>query len=687
MKEQKRKVAEPCHCHEHEEHCHCHEQEHEHEEHCHCHEHEEHCHCHEHDHDHEEDGCGCGCGHDHGGEQVGGRKLILRYVLGAIPVILAFLPLPWWQVRLGCAVLGYVLFGFEVWRDMLRSFAKGRIFTEFTLMCVASLGAFAIGEYADGAAVMYLYSLGETLSGRAYAGARRNLSELLELTPEWAVVLRGGEALRVSPKEVEIGERILIVAGERIPLDGRVVEGGGSADTSSVTGESAPLELYEGVFCPSGAILSEGSVELEVTARYENSVVAGLAAAVKEATARKSSAEKKISRFARVFTPVAFGVAAALTLIGWAVTGDILPWLRVGLVVLVVSCPCSLVLSVPLTYFAGIGHAASQGIVFRGGEVMDRMGRTSTVVFDKTGTLTESGLRFEGAVCEGGVDEKDFLELAYSVLTHSAHAAAIAFCATREGGIPHRVSEVQSIGGRGIVCRVDGKEAWFGNAALMRERGLDLEDSPTTAIFGALEGRLLGKLCFSAPLKTGTKEAISALTDLGVKRIAVLSGDGAVSVADACREAGIDEYAAALTPAEKAERFEEIRLAEHATSPKSAVAYCGDGLNDSAVIAGADVGIAMGGCGSALTVSTADVVLMDDDPRKVAQAIRVSRRTSRIAGQNIVLSLGIKVAVLLLGVALSALTGEGLPMELAIVADVGAALLAVLNGMRAAKRS
>ena len=569
---------------------------------------------------------------------------------------------------------------------MIRGFSKRRIFTEFTLMCVASLGAFAIGEYADGAAVMYLYSLGETLSDGAYSRSKRNISELLEITPEYASVMRGTKVERVSPEDVAIGETVLVVSGERIPLDGTVCEGGGSADTSSVTGESKPLELYCGVWCPSGAILSEGSVRITVESSYENSVVARLTKAVEQASARKASAEKKISRFARVFTPIAFAIAVLIALIGALITKDAETWISTGLAVLVVSCPCSLVLSVPLTYFAGIGSAAARGIIFRGGEIIDAVRQTRAVLFDKTGTLTEAGLSFDGAELYSDIGEKEFLSVAYDVLTHSPHAAAISFCAAYKGDIRHSVTDAQNIGGRGIVCNIDGRRAAFGNAALMRELGIELEDSPTTAIFGALDGHLIGKLNFSSHLKAGAICAVKELGELGVARVAVLSGDGSESVAESCAKAGIDEYYFSLTPDRKADVFDRIRAEERAKHKNGAVAYCGDGLNDSAVIAGADIGIAMGQSGSALTVSSADIVLMDDDPLKLCEAIRIARRTSRIATQNIVLSLGIKIVVLVAGIVMSWTTGNAIPMGLAIIADVGAAILAVLNALRASKK-
>ncbi len=667
-----------CHCHDHHEHGH-HEHEHDHHEHDH-HEHEHH--------RHEQDcGCGCGCGHDHehGHEEGKPGLLWLRYGLGALPILMAFLPMLSPLFRIASAALGYLLFGFEVWRGMLRGFLKKKLFTEFTLMCVATVCAFAIGEYADGAAVMYLYSLGETLSGMAYSRSKRNLSELFEITPEYASVQRGEGFARVHPKEVLAGEVILVLAGERVPLDGRVIEGGGSADASSITGESKPLELYEGVICPSGAILRDGSVQLCVLADYENSVVFRLAEAVEQASAKRSAAEKRITRFAGIFTPLAFAVAALVWLIGWALSGELIPWLRAAAMVLVVSCPCSLVLSVPLTYFAGAGSAAKQGMVFRGGEVMDRLSRVGAVCFDKTGTLTEASLSFDGVELYGETDRQAFLSLAHDVLTYSPHPAARSFVEAVSLDPVHTVEQAENLGGRGVICLCDGKRTYFGNAALMREQGIAVEDSKTTAIFGGREGVLLGKLNFSSHLKAGVPQLVGELRQTGVTRIAVLSGDGAEAVAESCRLCGIEEYSAGMSPDQKAARFAQIADEQRQDRARPYTAYCGDGLNDSAVIAGADVGIAMGGCGSALTVSSADLCLMDDQPVRIVEAIRLAKRTARIATQNIALSLGIKLAVLLFGVLL-ALLGRSVPMGLAVVADVGAALLAVLNALRAAKK-
>lgn len=646
-------------------------------EHEHSHEHE----CeHEHEHNHEHS---CACGHEHGhSEGINVKRTVLKYIFGAVPTAVGFMSFIPYHIPLIAALLGYAFFGFEVYREMLEGFAKKKIFTEFTLMCVATLGAFAIGEYADAAAVMYLYSLGETVSDGAYSRSKKNISELLEITPEYANVLRNGELVSVSPRLVEPGELVTVRSGERVPLDGVVVEGGGNADTSSVTGEEKPLELYAGIECPSGSLLEDGCITVRVLKKYENSVVARLSAAVAEAGKRKSASEKKISRFAAVFTPVAFAVSVGIFAVGAIITGNVAAWLRVGITVLVVSCPCSLVLSVPLTYFAGMGSAASRGMIFRGGEVMDRTARIGAVAFDKTGTLTSQHLSFDGVKIYGSASENEFLSMAKAVLTYSPHAAAVSFCAECELTPALSVSGVDNISGRGIVCDINGKRAVFGNVKLMEENGIHAEPCDVTCIYGAYDGELLGRLEFSSHIKDGTAEAVRKLKRLGTERIAVISGDSEKAVADVCRAAEIEEYYSACAPDTKLEIFEKIKKEQ--SEKGQYAAYCGDGLNDSAVITSADVGIAMGNCGSALTVENADIVLMDDKPEKIADAIKISRRTARIASSNIALSLGIKLAVLAAGTVFTCL-GMEMPIELAVVADVGAAVLTVLNALRASK--
>ncbi len=646
------------------------------------HNHGEHeCHCHD-SHCHEQHG-GCSCGHDHeheGGENIKGK--ILRYALGAIPVIVGFMSFIPFYIPIICAVAGYLIFGAEVILGMIRGFKKKEIFTEFTLMTVATFGAFAIGEYADAAALMYLYSLGEAISDGAYLRSKKSISSLIQITPEHTVVCRDGEYFEVSPDTVRVGEKIIVSAGQRVALDGVVCEGGADADTSSVTGESKLLSLYAGVACPSGALVCNGSVVLSVTAEYGDSTATRLKRAIDEARERKSAAENKISRFAAVFTPVAFCVAIGVFAVGALLTGDIARWLHAAITVLVVSCPCSLVLSVPLTYFAGMGCAAREGIVFRGGEVMDRCKDIGSVAFDKTGTITSSELSFDGAVIFSNIEKEQFLSIARTVLVHSPHMAAVSFCRESRGEIRGDITEIENIGGRGIVCRHNGKRAMFGNARLMRENGIVAPEWEGTCIFGAYDGVLVGRLDFSSHLKEGIRQTVSSLHSLGVDSVSVISGDSAAAVESACKEAGIEEYYSLAAPDEKLRIFESI--CEKTQAGKYS-AYCGDGLNDSAVIARADVGIAMGGCGSALTAENADIVLMNDNPQGIVSAIEISRKTARVANASIALSLGIKIGVACIGAALAAL-GLGLPIELAMVADVGAAVITVLNSLRAARR-
>ena len=584
-------------------------------------------------------------------------------------------------IRLASAAVVYVIFGFSVWKEMIEGFGHKKVFTEFTLMCAASVGAVILQEYADAAAVMYLYALGETISGLASGKARRNIAGLISITPERVTVLEDGGARVCDPADVEIGDVILVRAGERIPLDGVVCAGSGSADTSSVTGEQLPAELTAGESCLSGSMLISGSVEIEVTRGYENSVATQLKAAVEEASQRKAVTEKRITRLAAVVTPVAFVIGALIFVIGALVTGEAAEWFRRGLVILVCSCPCSLILSIPLTYFAGIGSAAGKGIVFRGGEVVDNMAKLETVLFDKTGTLTEASLRFDrlaiGAGCS--MSEETIHRVAYAVLMHSPHVAAQAYCSAMRGKIDAvEVTEIENLPGKGICACVDGKRMLCGNVRLLAEAGMEVSPSEKTSIHLAMDKEYLGVLEFSSRVKPGAEEAVRRLRQCGVRRMAILSGDAEATVSEVAAVVGIEETYAGRMPAEKLAIFEEV-YSQQKQNSKGAVAFCGDGLNDSAVIAASDVGIAMGQGGSAVTVEAADVVLMDDSPEKLPMAVHHARRIVHIANQNIVISLGLKVGISVICVALVP------SMELALIADVGAAVITVLNAMRSGR--
>lgn len=651
---------------------------------CGCHDHHhEHDHHHRHDHDaHHDHGCSCGCGHDHHETKVN-VKTWVGYALGACLLLVAFLGefsvLTQW-IGIPAAALVYAFFGREAWGGAWNGWKRGKIFTEFTLMCVATVGAAILMEFADAAAVMYLYSLGELVQGIAGRKSKENISSLIEVTDEYINKVENGSVRRVTAASAKIGDVVNVTVGERVSLDGVVISGTGFADTSAVTGESAPFELIKGVSCLSGSVLIAGAVSIRVTEVYENSTASKLRDAVERAAKRKAPTEKRIARFAEVFTPCAFAVSVLLFAACMWIWQDFARALKTALVVLVVSCPCSLVLSVPLAYFAGMGAAASRGIVFRGGEVIDRAARLGTVVFDKTGTLTASSLEFSGvwlpknAPCTKG----DLLDICRCALEKSPHAAARSFCELYRARRPRSVSNVDVIGGRGVVCTVDGVRAAFGNRALMADEGIEVADLESTAIYVAFGGKLCGALLFRSRLKPEVHSELAKLRRSGIRRLAIMSGDVKRSVQETAEALGISECYAELKPDEKLSVLERVYAEEKRRDKHSTVAFCGDGLNDAAVIARADVGIAMGS-GAAVSVEQADAVVVDDSIARVNDLISVSQNTTRIVSQNIALSLGIKIFVAVLGfVGLQSL-------ELAVIADVGAAVVTVLNSLRAGR--
>lgn len=665
-------------CEKHEESCSCHGGHHAHHEH---HEHHErdHCGC-GCDHDHEHDSCGCGCDHEH--EERLSLQTLLLYGVGAVLLLVAFLGefsvISQW-IAIPAAILVYAYFGKEAWMGAISGIRRKKFFTEFTLMCVATIGAAALLEFADAAAVMYLYSLGEVIQGAAYRKSRDNISELIEITEEYINKEENGSIRRVAASEAKIGDIINVTVGEKISLDGVVVEGNGFADTAAVTGESVPRELLPGTGCLSGSVLVAGAVSIRATEVYENSTANKLKAAVERAVKQKAQTEKKITKFAALFTPCAFAAALVLFIIGCFAWGDVPRALRTALVVLVVSCPCSLVLSVPLAYFSGIGKAAGRGIVFRGGEVIDNASALGTIVFDKTGTLTSATLDFDGVwlPADAPLTKAQLLDVSRYALAKSPHAAAHSFCAAYEAKVPHRVEKVNNIGGKGLVCTVDGYRAAFGNRALMEEQGVTVKQIRGTAIYVALEGKLCGALLFRSKIKPETLPEIAKLRGNRVERIAIMSGDTETAVSEVSDELGVSEYYAELKPDEKLEKLDNIYNEEKKRNKKRTVAFCGDGLNDSAVIARADVGIAMGS-GSAVTVESADVVIVDDSIARINDMLSIAKSTTRVANQNIVISLGIKLVVALIGI-----LAEEPSLELAVIADVGAAIVTVLNATRA----
>ena len=649
-------------------------------------------HEHEHDHKHEREGCGCGhshghedcgCGHDHehGGEF--STREIFIYIIGAALLVLAFLgelELVSKFVSVPCALVAYVVFGRESWMGLYKNLKQKRVFTEFTLMCAATVGAFALGEFADATAVMYLYSLGEAISGEAYSRSRKNISELIELTEENVTVVKEKNVKTIPASLAEIGDIISVRVGDKISLDGEVVGGNGFADTSSVTGESAPRELSVGSKCYSGSVLISGAIYVKVTEKYENSTASKLKKAVDRALAQKALREKKITRIAGVITPAAFVLFLVVFVAGIFFKDSVAEALRSALVILVASCPCALVLSVPLAYFSGVGRAAKRGIVFKGGQTLDDVRNIETIVLDKTGTLTSSRPEFTGVWLPQNAPfgKTQLLDISKAALLKSPHASARSFCEKYKESVSYKVERAENIGGMGLVCLVDGKKAAFGNRKLMNEIGLEVPGIDKSVIYVALGNKLCGALIFEALLKKNALTEISGLRGNGVKRVAMMSGDTEMAVKSVADEIGVEEYYAELKPDEKLDKLNYIYKEAKKANKYSAVAFCGDGLNDSAAIARADVGIAMGS-GSALTVESADVVIVDDNLARLNEMILIAKKTVKVVNQNTALGLGIKIAVVLIGILWFP------SLELAVIADVGAAVVSVLNAMRAGK--
>ena len=587
----------------------------------------------------------------------------------------------------------YVLVGLEILVKAVRGIAGGELLDENFLMSIATLGAFALGDFSEGVAVMLFYQVGELFQSCAVASSRKSITGLMELRADYADVERGGEVLRVDPDEVEIGEVIVIKPGERIPLDCRIIEGSTSVDTSALTGESLPRTAGTGDELLSGCVNREGLIRAEVTKPFGESTVAKILDMVENSSAKKSKSENFITRFARVYTPAVVAAALVIAIVPPIIFGfDSFPkWIFQGLSFLVISCPCALVISVPLAFFGGIGGASKRGILVKGGNYLETLAELETVVFDKTGTLTKGNFKVTELRPEG-IGEDELLALAASAESASSHPIArsiVEAYTARTGCRPAEAKNIVEVAGNGITCLLNGETVAVGNRRLMKTLGLEIEAPQTvgTVVYvastsgqtaeGVTKSRYLGCIVIADEIKPTSAEAIGALRECGVKRLIMLTGDSK-SIADAVsKRLGLDGYYAELLPDGKVEKLEEL-LGEK--SERTSLAFVGDGLNDAPVLSRADVGIAMGGIGSDAAIEAADVVLMDDDPAKLAEAVRLARKTVRISRQNVVFALGIKSAILLLG-----LFGR-MNMWLAVFADVGVAILAILNSMRTLKK-
>ena len=596
------------------------------------------------------------------------------------------LALPTWQLLL-VYLVPYLLVGASTLREAAEGIVHGRVFNEDFLMAVATIGALAIGfmpgadtEFAEAVFVMLFFQVGELFEGYAEGRSRDSIAHLVEVRPDTAHVERRGAVETVAPDEVAVGETIVVSPGERVPLDGVILSGQASLNTVALTGESMPRDVGEGDEIVSGCINLSGVLRVRTTRSFGESTVSRIIHLVESANEQKSRSESFISRFARVYTPIVVISAVMLAVVpplffgGMAVFAQ---WLHRALIFLVVSCPCALVISVPLTFFGGLGGASRRGILIKGSNYMDTLARLHTVVFDKTGTLTHGEFEVV-AVHPEKCDERELLHLAAHVEHYSTHpiAAALREAFPSEATDECRVEAVEELSGRGIRARVDGRIVCVGNAKMMGDLGVEWHDCHLvgTIIHVAIDGRYAGHIVINDRIKADSHQAVADLKALGVGHTVMLTGDREAVAADVARQTGIDEYHAQLLPIDKVSHVERLLAA----APRGAtLAFVGDGINDAPVLKRADVGIAMGALGSDAAIEAADVVLMDDSPAKIATAVRISRRTIAIAHQNVWFAIGVKVAILAL-----ATVGLG-TMWMAVFADVGVTVLAVLNAMRA----
>ena len=604
------------------------------------------------------------------------KKVLIRIIISAVMLVALkiFAPEEGWIAALLYAV-PYAVIGYDVVFKAARNIAHGQVFDENFLMMIATVGAFATGEYTEAAAVMLFYQVGELFQSVAVGKSRRSISALMDIRPDHANIEVGGELTEADPEDVAVGDEIIIKPGERIPLDGVVLEGEGTVDTSALTGESLPRTVRPGDDVVSGCINQTGLLKVQVTKPFGESTVARILELVENSASKKAHAENFITRFARVYTPAVCFAALALAVIPPIFAGGWLTWLHRALIFLVISCPCALVISVPLSFFGGIGGAGREGILVKGGSYLEVLSRSGTVVFDKTGTLTK-GVFNVTAVHPQEIPEARLLELAAYAESYSTHPIAKSILdALNKEPDRSRIASYEELSGRGVKAVIDGDEVCVGNDKLMEEIGVKWHPChhAGTTVHAAVNGRYAGHIVISDELKETSREAVSALKAQGVGKTVMLTGDSRAVGEDTAKRLGMDEVHTELLPADKVEKVEELLSSKAAGS---ALVFVGDGINDAPVLSRADIGIAMGAMGSDAAIEAADIVLMDDDPAKVALAIRISRKTLRIVRENIIFALGIKAAVLILG-ALGFAT-----MWAAVFADVGVSVIAILNAMR-----
>lgn len=571
-------------------------------------------------------------------------------------------------------IAAYVLAGYEVFIAMFKGLSRGDLFDENFLMGIASLGAFIVGERTEAVAVLIFYGVGELCQNLAISKSRQNIASLMDIRPDYANLITENGTQTVSPEKVEKGSMILVKPGEKIPLDGIIVKGTGSIDTSALTGESMPRDVAEGAEVLSGSINLNGLLEIRTTSDFNDSTVSKILELVENASSNKAESEKFITKFAKVYTPLVVGAAVVVAFIPPIFLGDLSTWVYRALNFLIISCPCALVLSIPMSFFGGIGGAARQGVLVKGGNFLEALNQADTFIFDKTGTLTQGKFSVSSINPAEEIDKDELLTSAAICEKHSNHP--IAQSVTEYYGKTAEDYSISEIAGKGVKAEKDGNILLAGNYKLMQQFEVSCSEvkSGDTLIYVAKNGNFLGTIGISDSLKKETKEALRDLKNLGVKRLIMLTGDREEVAKSIAAEIGITEYKANLLPQDKVSAVEEILK-----NTDGKTVFVGDGINDAPVLARTDIGIAMGGIGSDAAIEAADIVIMNDDMRKLPIGIRVARKTRKIVMENIVFALGVKLLIMILSVI--GITS----IWFAIFADVGVALIAILNATRAMK--
>lgn len=606
-------------------------------------------------------------------------KRLWRIIIGAAVLataVLLSLNNEWLQIAL--FIISYIIVGGDVVKRAVKNIFKGQVFDENFLMSIATIGAFFIGEYPEGVAVMLFYQVGELFQSYAVGKSRKSIASLMDIRPDYANVKKGDELVKVDPDEVQIGDIIVIKAGEKIPLDGKVIEGSSMIDTSALTGESVPREVEVGSDILSGCININGVITAEVTKEFGESTVSKILDLVENASSKKSNSEQFITKFARYYTPVVVIIAVFLAIIPPLVIdgATFSDWIYRALAFLVVSCPCALVISIPLSFFGGIGGASKKGVLVKGSNYLEALAETEIVVFDKTGTLTKAVFNVQEIHPEG-VSKEELLELTAHAESYSNHPISFSLRRAYSKEIDNgRISDIEEISGHGVIATVDGKKVMVGNIKLMKMMDIPYFKGELigTIVHVAVNNKYIGYIVIADEVKEDSAQAIKELKAANIKQTVMLTGDNKSIGSKVAKELGLDKVYAELLPADKVEKLEELFSKK---SKKGKLAFVGDGINDAPVLARADIGIAMGGLGSDAAIEAADVVIMTDEPSKIATTMKISKKTLKIAHQNIVFAIGIKIIVLILS-AFGITT-----MWAAIFADVGVTIIAVLNAFRA----